>query len=275
MLRSFYFGHVEQYAGFLRYPLIPFFSAIVAKHHKPSLTNSFLVPFSNHLILFRMKHSFLFSIVMMLAIIAFPACNASNQTKGAVIGAGAGAAAGALLGKDNKAVAIIIGAAVGGVAGGLIGNYMDEQAAKIQDDLEGATVERIGEGIVITFDSGILFDIESYSLKAETRKNLDKLSATLNKYDETEIRILGHTDNTGSEKYNATLSKNRANAVDTYLVTKGISGTRLSDIGYGELDPIATNETVEGRELNRRVEIVIVADKKLQRAAKNGDIVVE
>ncbi len=222
-----------------------------------------------------MKHSFLFPIVMMLAIIAFPACNASNQTKGAVIGAGAGAAAGALLGKDNKAVAIIIGAAVGGLAGGLIGTYMDKQAAKIQEDLEGATVERVGEGIVVTFDSGILFDIESYSLKTETRKNLDKLSETLNKYNETEIRILGHTDNTGSEKYNATLSKNRADAVNTYLVTKGVSGTRLSDTGYGELDPIATNETVEGRELNRRVEIVIVADKKLQRDAKNGDLSIQ
>lgn len=222
-----------------------------------------------------MSKSNLFLYLMMVAIITFPSCNASNQTKGAVIGAGAGAAAGAILGKDNKAVAIIVGAAVGGVAGGLIGNYMDEQAAKIQDDLEGATVERVGEGILITFDSGILFDIASYSLKPATRSNLDKLSVTMEKYNETEIRVLGHTDDTGTEKYNATLSKNRAGAVNTYLVSKGVASGRLSNIGYGELDPIATNATIEGREMNRRVEIVIVADKKLQRAAKNGDLTIE
>ncbi|MBK9103887.1 MAG: OmpA family protein [Saprospiraceae bacterium] len=222
-----------------------------------------------------MNKSNLFIYLMMLAIITFPSCNTSNQTKGAVIGAGAGAAAGALLGKDNKAVAIILGAAVGGVAGGLIGNYMDKQAAKIQDDLEGATVERVGEGILITFDSGILFDIASYSLKPATRSNLDKLSVTMEKYNETEIRVLGHTDDTGTEKYNATLSKNRAGAVNTYLVSKGVASSRLTNTGYGELDPIATNETIEGREMNRRVEIVIVADKKLQRAAKNGDLTME
>lgn len=219
-----------------------------------------------------MSKSYLFSIAVMIAIIAFPACNASNQTKGAVIGAGAGAAAGALLGKDNKAVAIILGAAIGGVAGGLIGTYMDKQAEKIQEELDGATVERVGEGIVVTFDSGILFDVDSYSLKTETKNNLTKLSETMKKYDETEIRILGHTDDTGTEKYNAELSKKRANSVNEYLVAKGVTPTRLMDIGYGELDPIAPNETLEGREKNRRVEIVIVADKKLQKAAKNGDI---
>ncbi|HQW25284.1 MAG TPA: glycine zipper domain-containing protein, partial [Saprospiraceae bacterium] len=115
-----------------------------------------------------MSKSYLLSIAVMIGIIAFPSCNASNQTKGAIIGASAGAAAGAILAKDNKAVAIILGAAVGGVAGGLIGTYMDEQAEKIQEDLEGATVERVGEGILITFDSGILFDVDSYSLKSET-----------------------------------------------------------------------------------------------------------
>ena len=121
-----------------------------------------------------MNKSFLLPIMLMFSMFIYPSCNTSKQTKGAVIGAAAGATAGALLGKDNKAVAIIIGAAVGGVAGGLIGHYMDEQAEKIQEDLEGATVERIGEGIVITFDSGILFDIESYAIKSATRDNLDK-----------------------------------------------------------------------------------------------------
>lgn len=222
-----------------------------------------------------MKKSYFFSLIMMIAILAFPSCNASKQTKGAVIGAGAGAAAGAILAKKNKAVAIIFGAAIGGVAGGLIGGYMDKQAEKIKQDLEGATVERVGEGIIVTFDSGILFDVDSYGLKAETRNNLDELSETLKTYDETEVLVLGHTDNTGSNEYNATLSKNRAAAVDDYLVKKGITGSRLSTVGYGETDPIATNDSVEGRQLNRRVEIVITADKKLQRAAKKGDVVTE
>lgn len=208
----------------------------------------------------------------MASIIVTPSCNTSKQTKGAVIGATAGAAAGAILAKDNKAVAIILGAAIGGLGGGLIGHYMDEQAAKIQEDLKGAKVERVGEGILVTFDSGILFDVDSYALKATTRTNADKLSKTLNKYDETEIHVLGHTDNTGTEKYNLALSKKRAAAIHNYLVSNGIAEGRLSDTGYGETDPISTNENVEGRELNRRVEIVIVADKKLQRDAKSGDL---
>lgn len=222
-----------------------------------------------------MFKSNLLLILFLLSMIAFPACNTSNQTKGAVIGAAAGGAAGAILAKDNKAVAIILGAAIGGVAGGLIGHYMDEQAEKIQEDLEGATVERVGEGILITFDSGILFDIDSYELKEETRKNLDKLSVTMNKYDETEIKVLGHTDNTGTAEYNEKLSDKRADAVRTYLLANNVKGSRLTDIGYGETDPIASNETVEGRSLNRRVEIVIIADKKLQRAAEKGEVVTE
>ena len=219
-----------------------------------------------------MNKSYLICYVVIASLIITPSCNTSNQTKGAVIGAGAGAAAGAILGKDSKAVAIILGAAVGGVAGGLIGHYMDEQAAKIAADLEGAKVERVGEGILVTFDSGILFDIDSYALKSATRDNLSKLSETLGKYDETEVRVLGHTDNTGTEKYNAELSKKRASSVHDYLIAKGVAGSRLSDIGYGELDPVATNESVAGRELTLRVEIVIVGDKKLQRDAKNGDL---
>ena len=217
-----------------------------------------------------MKKSFFFSVTVIISMLVYSSCNTSNQTKGAIIGASAGAAAGAVLAKDNKAVAIILGAAIGGLSGGLIGHYMDEQAAKIQEDLEGAKVERIGEGILITFESGILFDIDSYALKAATRSNLDKLAKTLNKYDDTEVRVLGHTDNTGTEKYNLTLSRKRAASVHDYLVAKAINEGRLTDKGYGETDPIATNETVEGRELNRRVEIVIVADKKLKKDAKDG-----
>lgn len=220
-----------------------------------------------------MRNPILLCILMSVAILIQPACNASRKTKGAIIGGAAGGATAAVLAKENKAVWIIAGAAVGGVAGGLIGNYMDKQAAAIEEDLKGATVERVGEGILITFDSGILFDIDSYALKAETRSNLQNLSTTLNKYDDTDVLVLGHTDNTGTDEYNEGLSERRARSVRDYLLTQQVASGRLSTTGYGETDPIASNETDEGRAQNRRVEIVIVANKKLQRAAKRGDMI--
>ena len=219
-----------------------------------------------------MKKAYVLIMCMIFSLFVVPACNTSRATKGAVIGAGAGAAAGAILAKNNKAAAMIFGAAVGGVAGALIGDYMDKQAAKIREDLEGAKVERVGEGILITFDSGILFDIDSYALKPATQTNAKKLAGTLNKYDDTEVNVLGHTDNTGTDKYNLSLSKKRATAVKDYLVAQDVASSRMSTQGYGETDPIATNETVEGRQLNRRVEIVIVANEKLKKAAKRGDL---
>ncbi|MGB3078361.1 MAG: OmpA family protein [Saprospiraceae bacterium] len=220
-----------------------------------------------------MKQAYLMLLLILGSVIVNPGCNTSNKTKGAVIGATAGAATGAILGKKNKAVAIIIGAAVGGVAGGLIGNYMDKQAAKIQEDLKGAKVERVGEGILITFDSGILFDTDKYSLKSSTQENLKQLAPILLKYDDTNLKILGHTDNTGTDAYNKTLSDHRADAVNNFLVVQGVEGSRMTTTGYGESDPLATNDTEVGRTLNRRVEVVIVANKKLQRAAKKGDLV--
>jgi outer membrane protein OmpA-like peptidoglycan-associated protein len=220
-----------------------------------------------------MKSAYVFLLVMVLSVLTVPACKTSRATKGAVIGAGAGAAAGAILGKKkHKAVAIIAGAAIGGVAGGLIGHYMDKQAEKIQQDLEGAKVERVGEGILITFDSGILFDTESAALKPATKSNLEDLSGTLKKYDDTDVLVLGHTDATGTHEFNQGLSERRANSVETYLVMNGVTGSRLTTEGYGETDPIATNETADGRQMNRRVEIVIVANNKLKRAAKRGDL---
>ena len=222
-----------------------------------------------------MRKAYLLVLLILSSLMIHPACNASRKTKGAVIGATAGAATGAILGnKKNKAVAIILGAAIGGVAGGLIGDYMDKQAAKIQEDLKNAKVERVGEGIIITFDSGILFDFDSYALKPATRDNLQELSPTLKKYDDTDLKILGHTDSVGTDSYNKVLSEHRADAVDNFFVSDGIASTRLTTTGYGESDPVASNETADGRQLNRRVEVVIVANKKLQRAAKNGDLVV-
>lgn len=206
----------------------------------------------------------------MLLFPGFQSCNASRKTKGAGIGAVVGSAAGAMITKKNKAAGIIFGAGIGGVAGGLIGSYMDRQAKEIADDLEGAHVERIGEGIVIVFDSGLLFDFDSYALKGATRDNLRELASSMKKYEETEIRILGHTDSVGSESYNEKLSGQRADAVKNFLIREGIPSARMRTEGYGETDPVASNETDEGRELNRRVEIVITGNENLKQAAKEG-----
>ena len=201
-------------------------------------------------------------------------CNASRTVKGGAIGAGAGGAVGALVGKaaGNTAVGAIIGAAVGGTAGALIGRRMDRQAEELRQDLEGAEIVRVGEGIKITFDSGLMFALNSSDLNQTTKNNLSDLAETLKKYEDTDILIEGHTDSSGSESYNQTLSEKRANSVSGYLMTLGVSGQRLTTIGYGENQPISENETAEGRQKNRRVEVAIYANEKMKKAAKRGDL---
>jgi outer membrane protein OmpA-like peptidoglycan-associated protein len=201
-------------------------------------------------------------------------CNASRTQKGGAIGAGTGAVIGGVIGNqsDNTAVGAIIGATVGGAAGALIGRHMDKQAEELQKDLEGATVVRIGEGIKITFDSGILFRIDSYKLNEASRKNLNDLAATLKKYNDTNILIEGHTDSSGSEAYNLDLSKMRANNVMQYLSSHEVTADRMTSVGYGETQPIADNKTAEGMSQNRRVEVAIYANDRMKRAAKNGEI---
>ena len=200
--------------------------------------------------------------------------NTSRAAKGAVIGGTAGGVAGGAIGKKsgNTAAGIIIGSAIGGTAGALIGNYMDKQAKEIERDMKGATVKRVGEGILITFDSGLMFDVNSSQLRSATKSNLEELSRVLQKYEDTNILIEGHTDSSGSEEYNQELSEKRASSVYTYLVQQGVMASRFSTIGYGEMQPVATNETPAGRQQNRRVEVAIYANKKLQKAAKRGDI---
>jgi outer membrane protein OmpA-like peptidoglycan-associated protein len=209
---------------------------------------------------------------VVLSIVLLPACNSSRRTQGAIIGAAVGAATGAAVSKKNRAVATILGASIGGVAGSLIGQYMDKQAAEIRNDLEGAKVERVGEGIVVTFDSGLLFDFDSDDLRSVTKENLNRLAETLKKYEKTDVVIFGHTDNTGDQAYNLQLSERRADSVEDYLLIKAIPSKRLQPEGLGETDPIASNDTESGRQLNRRVELTIIADKKLIRDAKKGDI---
>ena len=196
-------------------------------------------------------------------------CNASNMAKGTAIGAGSGAVIGGAIGhgSNNTAVGAIIGAAVGGTAGAIIGHNMDKQAEELKADLKGAKVERVGEGIKITFDSGLMFDLNSYVLSPNTKTNLVNLTKTLNKYEDTNILIEGHTDQTGKDAYNMELSKKRATAVTNYIEGLGVNASRTTTMGYGETQPISTNNAE-----NRRVEVAIYANKKMQKLAEKGEL---
>jgi outer membrane protein OmpA-like peptidoglycan-associated protein len=201
-------------------------------------------------------------------------CGASNAVKGGVIGGVSGGVVGGVIGDqyDNTVLGAIIGAAVGGTAGVLIGNYMDKQADEMARDIEGAKIERVGEGIKITFDSGILFAVNSSTLESSAKNNIGKLSVILNKYSDTNILVTGHTDYDGTEQYNQTLSEGRAKSVSNYVMSRGVNYSRLSVIGLGEGEPAASNETAEGKRLNRRVEIAIFANEDLKNAAEKGNL---
>lgn len=213
-------------------------------------------------------------LLMGALVVGFVGCATRAQT-GAAVGAGSGAVVGGLIGRaaGNTAAGAIIGAAVGGAAGAVIGNYMDRQAAEMERDLEGATIERIGEGIKITFDSGLLFAYNSAELEAPARANLTNLATILNKYDDTDILLEGHTDSDGAAEYNLGLSERRAQSVSEYLAGLEVLSTRFTVMGYGEVQPIATNETAAGKAQNRRVEVAIMANDELKAAARrqSGD----
>ena len=197
-------------------------------------------------------------------------CGWSKKAQYGTAGAAGGAVVGGLIGKaaGNTVLGAILGAAVGGAAGVYIGSYMDKQAAEIKRDIAGAKVERVGEGIRITFDSGILFDVNKAELKQVSKDNISKLAAILNKYPDTEILLEGHTDATGSDEHNLELSRLRAQAVSNFLSSLNVSPTRFTIMGYGEGQPIANNETESGRASNRRVEIGVMANEKLKKAAQ-------
>lgn len=208
-------------------------------------------------------------ILMTGLVVGAGGCAKKWQT-GAVVGAGGGAVAGAAVGQvaGSTTKGAIIGAVIGGVAGGLIGNEMDKRAAELRQNIKGAKVERVGEGIQVTFDSGLMFDTDSDDLRSEARTNLGELARSFDKYDDSDIMIVGHTDNTGTEAYNQKLSEDRANAAAGFLVDRGVSGKRIRTLGLGEMEPIATNETATGRQENRRIEVAIYASKDMQEAAK-------
>ncbi len=205
---------------------------------------------------------------------AMVGCSASNAVKGGAIGAGGGAVVGGLIGKaaGNTALGAIIGAAVGGTTGAIIGHNMDKRAEEMRQDLSNAKIERVGEGIKITFDSGILFATNSSELQPGARSNIESLSRILNKYPDTNILIEGDTDNEGSEESNQKLSERRAQSVADYQKGQGVAGSRISTVGLGELHPVTSNETAAGRQKNRRVEVAIFANEKMKDAAENGKL---
>jgi outer membrane protein OmpA-like peptidoglycan-associated protein len=194
----------------------------------------------------------------------------SKEQQGAIIGATAGAAGGAVIGNATGSTArgAIIGAVVGGAAGAIIGHKMDQQAKELEQNIPGAIVQRVGEGIQITFPSGLLFDFNSDVVRGEARHNLSTLADNLEKYDETNLLIVGHTDAVGSDTYNMDLSDRRAESAARYLRDHGV-GRPIQVVGRGEREPIASNDTDAGRAHNRRVEVAIYASPEMVDRARN------
>ena len=186
----------------------------------------------------------------------------SNATKGALIGAAAGAVVGLISGDDavERRQHALIGAGVGALAGGSVGYYMDRQEAKLRAELEGTgvSVTRMGDNITLNMPGNITFATNSSDLNPGFFDVLTSVGKVLQEFDQTVVEVAGHTDSTGSEEYNQGLSERRAQTVSQYLVSRGISGQRLLTVGMGELRAVADNSTPEGRALNRRVEITMV-----------------
>jgi len=200
--------------------------------------------------------------------------NSNNTQRGAVIGAVGGAVLGGILGNNigkggNGALGAVLGGVIGGVAGGVIGNKMDRQARKIETALPGAKVERVGEGIKLTLgENSVNFDFNKATLTPKAKANLDKLVPVFKEYPDTDIKVYGYTDSKGADDYNLNLSQQRAAAVKGYLSARGLSGARFVTTGMGEADPLATNDTDQGRAQNRRVEFAITANDKMVQDAK-------
>ena len=197
-------------------------------------------------------------------------CASMNKTtKGAVIGASAGGVAGGVIGNQTGSTArgAIIGAVLGGAAGALIGHQMDQKAEEIKQDVPGAIVERVGEGIQVTFPSGLLFEFDSDVVRSDAAANLSALAENLGTYDDTNLLVVGHTDEVGSSGYNQDLSEHRAEAAARYLTSHGVN-RHIATAGLGEREPVASNTTEYGRQQNRRVEIAIYANANLQEEAR-------
>jgi len=221
----------------------------------------------------RLKKGIIYGMSLTLLLSCSAVKNANKAQKGGAIGAAGGAVIGGVIGnnvgKGNTALGAIIGAAVGGAAGGYIGSRMDRQAERIEEEIPGAEVQRVGEGINVTFtqDAGVYFETNKSAIKGASATTLDKLANILKEYPKSNVLVEGHTDAAGSEEYNWGLSQKRAESVTQYLVAKGIDKSRFTTKWYGETQPRATNETTEGKAKNRRVELAIVASEELKEEA--------
>ena len=219
----------------------------------------------------RFVHRPLTAALLGASLVAAGACASWNRKqKGAAIGAAAGAAVGAAVGKANGSTAkgAIIGAAIGGTAGAIIGHQMDQQAKELKQNIPGAVVERVGEGIQVTFESGILFDFNSDVVKGDARSNLVTLARSLEKYPTSDLLIVGHTDSVGTDSYNQGLSERRADAAAQVLAGEGVARSRIGTRGLGETEPVVSNDTDANRAKNRRVEVAIYASAEAREEAK-------
>lgn len=203
--------------------------------------------------------------------LAISACSSwGKKETGAVVGTAAGGTIGAVVGNQTGSTArgAIIGAVVGGTAGAVIGHQMDQQAKELEVAVPGAIVERVGEGIQVTFASGLLYDFDSAAIRPSAAENLRNLAVSLTKYANTELLIVGHTDSSGGDAYNQTLSERRANAALGYLMGQGVASSRMHASGRGEWEPLATNDTEAGRQANRRIEVAIFAGEAARTSAE-------
>jgi len=204
-------------------------------------------------------------LALMIVAVALSGCGMSKAQKGVLIGGGAGAAAGAAVSDDDTKGAAV-GGAIGALVGGLIGSYLDQQAEELEQ-IEGATVTREGDQLMVTFDSAILFDVDSSSLRPASADMVQSMAEVLTRYPETDILVMGHTDSTGPESYNMDLSDRRAGSVSDQLMSHGVDTTRIQAHGYGENSPVADNTSISGRQQNRRVEVDIRVNEEFRARA--------
>ena len=225
--------------------------------------------------------SLIVAIVMLMATGCETAKKTNKTQRGAAIGTAGGAVIGGIIGnnvgnKNNTVLVAIIGGVIVGVAGGIIGNKMDKQAEKIKNEIPGADVQRVGEGIVVTFNEknpdgskmGVYFDFDKSDLTSNSKLALDKMIQIFKEYPETNLLVEGHTDDKGTASYNLALSQKRANAVGDYLKRFGVTPSRFTINGYGETQPKVENVTDANRAENRRVEFAITANDKMKEEAK-------
>ena len=219
---------------------------------------------------FNVRGRFVMLAVVAVGAVTLDACaSLNNKERGAIVGAAAGGAVGGAVGSKNGGTArgAIIGAAVGGAAGAIIGHQMDQRAKELQQNIKGARVERVGEGLLVTFESGLLFDFDSDALRSNARENLRNLAESLQKSPNTNVMIVGHTDAQGTDSYNQGLSERRAAAAAAFLAEQGVARSRLIVRGRGESEPVASNDAEPGRAQNRRVEVALYANSALREQA--------